>query len=125
MLNAGDKEEMELVIVSEITLHLRRIHAAKRLRNVNRGNAQRGKNIAGHLAQREDRAKRQSNHRDNNCQRSAQCRLSEVHRQITVDFSVSKTTIASKTIAQGCYFFVSLSAALSDFAKSAATPRPQ
>src|SRR6266702_913087 len=40
VLDAGDVEEMILVVIGEITFHLGRVHSAVRLRHVNRGNAQ-------------------------------------------------------------------------------------
>ena len=46
MLDARDVKEVILVIVSEIALHLRGVHAPERLRDVNRGDAERRENVA-------------------------------------------------------------------------------
>ena len=59
MLDAGDVEEVILVVVGEEPLHLRRVHAAVGLRDVDGRNAQRRKHILGHVAQPEDRAQGQ------------------------------------------------------------------
>ena len=48
MLDAGDVQEMILVVVSEVALHLGRVHAAERLRDVDGGNAERWKDVAAH-----------------------------------------------------------------------------
>src|SRR5438445_4652817 len=48
VLDAGDIQEMVFVIISEITFHLGGVHAAIRLRDVNRRNAESRENIARH-----------------------------------------------------------------------------
>ena len=49
VLDARDVEEVILVVVGQVAFHLRRIHAALRLRDVDGGNAQRREDIARHL----------------------------------------------------------------------------
>ncbi len=84
MLDASDVKEVILVVIGEVTFHLRRVHAAEWLCDVNGGNTQRGENVTWHLAQCQDRAKRHSNHRHHNRERAAHRRLNEIHRQITI-----------------------------------------
>ena len=49
VLDARDVEEVVLVIIREVPLHLQGIHPAKRLGHVNGRDTQRGKNVACHL----------------------------------------------------------------------------
>ena len=53
VLDAGDVKEVILVIISEIALHLRRVHPAERLGDVNGRYSQGGKNVPRHLLQRQ------------------------------------------------------------------------
>ena len=54
-LDAVDVEEVVLVVVDEIPLHLRRAHAAVRLRDVDDRQIQIGKDVDAHPADGEDR----------------------------------------------------------------------
>ena len=49
MLDSGDVEKVILVVVGQVALHLRRIHAAIGLRDIDRRNAERREDIAGHF----------------------------------------------------------------------------
>ena len=66
VLDAGDVEEVVLVVVGEVAFHLRRIHAAVRLRDVDRGRAQLRKDVDLHLPDRQDRRERNRHDRDQN-----------------------------------------------------------
>ncbi len=58
VLDAGDVEEMIFVVVGEIAFHLRGIHPAVGLSNVNSGRAQLGENIDLHLPDGQDGSER-------------------------------------------------------------------
>src|SRR5439155_15042873 len=80
MLDASDVKEVILVVIGEVTFHLRRVHAAEWLRDVNGGNTQRGENVTWHLAQCQDRAKRHGKYRHHDSKGAAHRRLNKVHR---------------------------------------------
>ena len=48
MVEAGDVEEVILVVVSQVTFHLGRVHAAVGLRHVDGGVSDLGKDVRGH-----------------------------------------------------------------------------
>ena len=56
VFDACDVKEVVLVVVRQVAFHLRRIHAAVRLRHENSGRAQLRENVDGHPAQRENGA---------------------------------------------------------------------
>ena len=72
VLDAGDVEEVILVIVGEVTFHLRRVHAAVRLRDVNGGDAERRKNVARHFLERQPRGENHAEQKHEDRERSAQ-----------------------------------------------------
>ena len=55
VLDAGDVEEVIFVVVGEVALHLRRVHAAVGLRDVDGRNAQRREDVARHFLQGQPR----------------------------------------------------------------------
>ena len=55
VLDAGDVEEVVLVVVRQVAFHLRRIHAAVRLRDVDRRRAELREDVDLHLPDRHDR----------------------------------------------------------------------
>ena len=61
VLDAGDVEKMVFVIIGDVAFHLGRIHAAIRLHDIDRGDAQTRKNIPGHF---DDRHQRSQHERD-------------------------------------------------------------
>ena len=61
VLDAGDVEEVILVVISEIAFHLRRVHAAVGLRHVDRGRAELGENIHRHAPDCQKRRQRNGN----------------------------------------------------------------
>ena len=52
MLNAGDEEEVEFVIVDDEPFHLCRVHAAEWLRHIKHRDAQIRKDVSRHAIQR-------------------------------------------------------------------------
>ncbi len=53
MLDPGDVEEVVLVIVDDEPLHLRRVHAAERLRHIQHGDAQIREDVSRHAVERQ------------------------------------------------------------------------
>ena len=82
MLDAGDVEEVILVIVGEVPLHLCWIHAGVGLRDVDRRDAERRKDVTWHRAYRQERSHHQADDEDYHRQRPSHCYLNEVHRRI-------------------------------------------
>ena len=81
MLDARDVQKVILVVVSEVALHLRRVHAAVRLRDVDRRDAQRGEHIARHPLNRHPPAEAQRHHGDDHRKWSAERTADEVHEK--------------------------------------------
>src|SRR5579884_2643683 len=79
MLNTGNVEEMIFVVIGQVPFHLGRVHSAVRLRDVNRRNAECGKNVLGHLLPREHGNQRHSDHYHDDCERTAQCKFRKIH----------------------------------------------
>ena len=79
VLDAGDVEKVILVVVREEALHLRRIHPAKRLRDVDRRDAERREHIARHARNREPSAEAHREHRDQDGHRAAERGAGEIH----------------------------------------------
>ena len=61
VVDAGDIEEVILVVVSQVSFHLGRVHAAVRLRDVDGRIADLRKDIDRHAPDREDGAQRNGN----------------------------------------------------------------
>src|SRR5262249_26375164 len=55
VLDAGDVEEVVLVVIGDESLHLRRVHAAVRLRDVDHRQVQVGEDVDRHARERETR----------------------------------------------------------------------
>jgi hypothetical protein len=53
MLDAGDVEKMVLVIVDDEPFHLRRVHAAVRLRHIQDGDAEVREDVPRHAVERQ------------------------------------------------------------------------
>ena len=79
VLDAGDIEEVILVVVRQVAFHLRRVHSAVRLRDVDRRYSERRKNIARHALQREQGAEHDGDHGDDHGRRAAKGDLDEIH----------------------------------------------
>ena len=95
VLDAGDVEEVILVIVGEVTLHLRRVHAAVRLRDVDRGNAERRKNIARHLSQGQHTSKTDAQNNHQSGDRATHRGGNEVHFALIDTSDTQKVTNAN------------------------------
>ena len=85
VVDARDIEEMILVIVRQETFHLRRVHAAVGLADVDHREVQRGENIDGHLPNRQEPAQADANQRNHHGQRASQCKEDKVHKPHAVD----------------------------------------
>ena len=70
VIDAGDVEEVILVVVGEVAFHLRGVHAAVGLGDVDGGIADLRKDIDGHALEREDGAERDGDQRHDNGDRS-------------------------------------------------------
>ena len=81
VLDAGDVEEVILVVIGEVTFHLRRVHAAVGLGDVDGGNAEGREDVAGHALERDPRPEDDGDDQHDNRERPAQGRLHEVHRR--------------------------------------------
>jgi len=79
MIDAGDVEEMILVVIRDESFHLRRIHAAVRLRDVNGRRSEIRKNIGGHPSQREVRSERDRQHGHHHSNRPAERNPEQPH----------------------------------------------
>ena len=55
VIDSGDVEEVILVVISEVAFHLRRVHAAVRLRDVDRGLADLREDVHRHALERRER----------------------------------------------------------------------
>src|SRR5436853_233301 len=79
VFDAGDVEEVVFVVISEITLHLRRVHATVRLRDVDRRNAERREDVPRHALEGESRAEHDRDDEHHDHQGPAHGGLDEVH----------------------------------------------
>ena len=79
MLDPRKVKEVILVIISEIALHLRRVHAAKRLGHIDRRNPQRRENITRHLSQGQHGAQNEANDGHHDRERAAQGCSDKIH----------------------------------------------
>src|SRR5262245_41872274 len=70
---------MILVAVCQVTLHLRRVHAAKRLRDVNRRHTQRRDDVARHPLGRATCCEGHREHQDNDRERKTQSEMEAIH----------------------------------------------
>ena len=70
VLDAGDVEEVVLVVVRQVPFHLRRIHPAVRLRDVDGGRAKLRKDVDLHSLDGHDRRKGDGDDRHENRDRS-------------------------------------------------------
>ena len=79
VIDAGDVEEVILVVVSEVAFHLRGVHAAVGLRDVDGGVADLREDVDRHALEREDGAERDGDQRDHYGDRSAESGQDEAH----------------------------------------------
>jgi hypothetical protein len=79
VFNARDVEEVILVAVGEVALHLGGVHAAERLGDVNRRNAERRKNIARHALDAEHGGECDCEDENDHRKRTTQGELQEIH----------------------------------------------
>jgi len=78
-LNPGDVKEVILVVVDEITFHLRRRHSPVRLRDIDHRQIQVRENIDGHAQKGENRAQSHSDHENDDGDRIAKRAAQEPH----------------------------------------------
>jgi hypothetical protein len=74
VIDARDVEEVILVVISQVPFHLRRVHPAIRLRDVDGRIADSGKDVGGHPLQRQQGAKRDRDQRHHYRDRPAERR---------------------------------------------------
>jgi hypothetical protein len=79
VLDARDVEEVIFVEVGDVALHLRRIHAAEGLRNVNGRDAQRWEHVARHALKGNPRAQRDGDDADHDGERAAEREADQIH----------------------------------------------
>ena len=79
VFDASDVEEVVLVVICEITFHLRGVHAAVRLGYINRRHTERRKNVASHPLQRHPCPQSDRDHQHDDCDWPAQGWSREVH----------------------------------------------
>ena len=79
MLDAGDIEEVVLVVIRQEPVHLRRVHAAVRLGDVDRGIADGRKNINRHAPHRENGGGRERHHRNDDGDRTGEGGKGQAH----------------------------------------------
>ena len=79
VLDAGDVEEVIFVVVGDVALHLGGVHAAEGLRNVDRGDAERGKRIARHALESERGTEADRDNENEDGPRGAQGEADEIH----------------------------------------------
>ncbi len=72
VIDAGDVEEVILVVISQVAFHLRRVHAAVRLRDIDGGIAHLRKDIDRHALHGQDGAERDRDQRDDHGERAAE-----------------------------------------------------
>ena len=82
MLDAGDIEEVILVVVSEIALHLGRIHAAVGSGDVNRWGVQARKDIPSGPANRKPGGDQHANNCDENRHRARKASFTKFKRDL-------------------------------------------
>src|SRR6185437_15973439 len=78
-LDARDEEEMVFIIIGEIAFHLRRIHPAIGLRDIDDGNPKIRKNVSRHSRNRKRAQEYDGNHCNQNCDGSSKGKLNELH----------------------------------------------
>ncbi len=74
MLDAGDVEEVVLIIVDDEPFHLRRVHAAVRLGHIQDGHPKIWKNVPGHPIDRQEAHKRNRYDHRQKRDRASQCK---------------------------------------------------
>ena len=79
VMDARDVEEVVLVVIREIPFHLRRVHAAVRLANVDHRQIQAGEDVNRHLANRQHASQRHGNHRNHHGNGTPQGKENEPH----------------------------------------------
>ena len=81
VLNAGDVQEVVFVIEGEEAFHLRGVHAAERLGDVDRRDVQGREDVLGHAVQAEDGRQDQRDDRDDQGDRPAKDHGKEAHER--------------------------------------------
>src|SRR5262249_13027660 len=81
-LDTVDVEEVVLVVVRDVPLHLRRAHPAVRLRDVNHRQIQVGKNVDPHTADRKDSGQRDRDHGDRHGDRTTERGAYQPHNKL-------------------------------------------
>src|SRR4051812_15695261 len=79
VLDAVDVEEVVFVIVGDESFHLRRVHAAVRLRDVEHRNSDVGKDVALHAEDAHDAGSDECDHNDQHRNRPAKGKRHEIH----------------------------------------------
>ena len=79
VVDAGDVEEMILVVVGEKAFHLRRVHAAVRLADVDHRQIEAGEDIDGHLLDRQQAAQADCDQRNDHGNGSSEREQNKVH----------------------------------------------
>src|SRR5258708_1375017 len=92
VLDPADVEEVILVVEDEIAFHLRGVHAAVGLGDVDDGQVEFGKDVDGHSFHGKTRAQGDSQYGDENCEGPPQSEVDEPHAYFSF-FGVSETIL--------------------------------
>ena len=95
---------MILVIVGEEPFHLRGVHAAIRLCDIDRGNAQRWEYVTCHLPERDERANDNPDNQDRNGERATKRKLYQIHRSLDPVLTATGATKSKDAIETQYYY---------------------
>ena len=79
VVDAGDVEKVVFVVVRQVSLHLRRVHAAVWLADVYDRQVQTGEDVNRHLANCEDAAQRDADKSNDHGKGTIQCEADQPH----------------------------------------------
>ena len=79
VFDAGEIEKMIFVVIRQIAFHLRRVHSAVGLRDIDGRDAQRRKDVPGHFLQRQAATEQNPDDEDDDRERSPECGCCEIH----------------------------------------------
>jgi len=83
MLDAGDVEEVILVVVREVAFHLYRVHTAVGLGDIDGGGAEVGEDVGGHALKSKDRTEGDCDYGHEDRDRPPEGRPYQPHRGLT------------------------------------------
>ena len=93
MLDAGDVEEVVLVIVDDEPFHLRRVHAAVRLGHVQDGHPEIREDVPGHAIDRQKTHQCNGYDHRQKRDRASQRKRHQVHRDASAGFAANRARL--------------------------------